>query len=1102
MENDTAKAGLDLIDSSLQMVRDSSAYIGIISRKYGQTPKCPRRNPDNASITELEFNEAQRLGRPILLFIMGEKHSVTEAEVETNATKRKKLKAFRERAKKMSPDSDVHRVYATFESLEEFKEQAGQAVANLRRYLDEQSAPAAPQSSEPNDRTEPYTIPTPPAFYAEPPYIGSHEFLGRENELITLDEWASAADPYSILLFEAIGGAGKSIITWEWANKWATTVREDWAGRFWYSFYERGADMSDFCRRAMAYVTCRPLSDFRGQRTTRLAKLLVARLKALPWMFILDGLERVLVAYQRFDAAQLADEDAGTTDQIAHRDPCAAIRPEDDDLLRALAAASPSKLIFTSRLTPRVLLNKSSQSIPGVLRVPLSGLRPADAEALLRACGVRGNSREIQHYLKSHCDCHPLVTGVLAGLINDYLPDRGNFDAWAADPAYGGQLNLANLELVQKRNDILHAALAALSEKSRQLLSTLALLPESADYPTLSALNPHLSPEPEEVPEPRKPEESFRWKSMSDDEKEQSRQIYQAAIQPRKAYEQAVKARLHSPEFLKAPQELAKTVRDLERRGLLQYDAQTKRYDLHPVVRGIAAGGMRQEEKKNYGQRAVDYFSRQAHNPYEQAETLEDLRNGLNVVRTLLQMGHYKQACEAFDSDLAPALYFNLEAHAEVLSILRPFFPQGWAILPDSLPEAYGAVLATGAAIALAATGEPKEALTASGAALASYLRQEDWDSVQLKLSNVSEVLSDLNRLANAERCSLMALDIALLTDNKRAIFTTRLRRFTRLVMIGKWEEAEEEWRLLNPMGRKWPRNNYLPGNAEYEYALLRFQHGDLKEAHLAQAERLARAGKSRPCVRSLHSLRGEWQMEQGHWALAADNFSEAVRMAREVGQSAPASEARLALAKFHLGQLPDPSHEAEQLAASRNLDHRALAELWLAIGKSVPAKKYSFEAYKQAWADGEPYVRRYELNKARALLDTLSEDERLNRARRTFDFGALAVHPEEVWDFLLALVHHHDRDLAVGVDEGRGLKRASARRACDSFRAGAYELREVADVVEGVRVDEAARLRVRVERREAEVADVVRPALSSRRTFQSVHAAVPLLKSLIIERP
>src|ERR1017187_8519113 len=59
MENDSAKV-VDVIESSLQMVRDASAYIGVISRTYGQTPTDLRRNPHKLSITELEFNEAQR----------------------------------------------------------------------------------------------------------------------------------------------------------------------------------------------------------------------------------------------------------------------------------------------------------------------------------------------------------------------------------------------------------------------------------------------------------------------------------------------------------------------------------------------------------------------------------------------------------------------------------------------------------------------------------------------------------------------------------------------------------------------------------------------------------------------------------------------------------------------------------------------------------------------------------------------------------------------------------------------------------------------------------------------------------------------------------
>jgi hypothetical protein len=46
------------------MVRDSAAYIGVSGLKYEQTPECPKRNPNKLSITELEFDEARRIGRP------------------------------------------------------------------------------------------------------------------------------------------------------------------------------------------------------------------------------------------------------------------------------------------------------------------------------------------------------------------------------------------------------------------------------------------------------------------------------------------------------------------------------------------------------------------------------------------------------------------------------------------------------------------------------------------------------------------------------------------------------------------------------------------------------------------------------------------------------------------------------------------------------------------------------------------------------------------------------------------------------------------------------------------------------------------------------
>ncbi|MCH8959776.1 MAG: DUF4062 domain-containing protein, partial [Bacteroidetes bacterium] len=272
MEDYVVKPDDDVISSSLNMVRKGSAYIGLISHRCGQVPESAERNPHAYSITRLEFEEAQELDRPTLVFVMGTDHPVKAEDVEIDPEKREKLEAFRTHAKK-------GRIYVEFESLESFTKEAIHAVASLRRYLDEQaeSATAHPgglASTPDTTKAEPDPIPAPPAFYAEPRYIGSHEFLGRKAQLEILDDWAAPADAHPILLFEAIGGAGKSILAWEWTTRQATGVRDDWAGRFWYSFYERGAIMADFCRRALAYITGQPLKDFRKKRTPELGDLL------------------------------------------------------------------------------------------------------------------------------------------------------------------------------------------------------------------------------------------------------------------------------------------------------------------------------------------------------------------------------------------------------------------------------------------------------------------------------------------------------------------------------------------------------------------------------------------------------------------------------------------------------------------------------------------------------------------------------------------------------------------------------------------------------------------------------------------------------------
>lgn len=905
MESDSARP-VTVIESSLEKVRDAAAYILIIGRRYGSVPDCAA-NPDGLSLTHLEFREAMRLGRPVLVFIMGADHLLTESGVEFDPGKRAKLEAFREEAKLAG--GQVDQVYQEFNDLAEFATSATQAISELRQTL---QAPGPPSVPENGDR-----VPVAPALYSRPRYLGSHDFVGRKAQLATLSDWARPAGQHALLLFEAIGGSGKSILTWEWTTRHAPGVRGDWAGRFWYSFYEAGAVMSDFCRRALAYMTGMPLAAFESKGQRELTEMLVYELESRPWLLVLDGLERVLVAYRRIDAARVLDEEADGGDQIARRDPCAAIRPDDDDLLQRLAGATPSRILITSRLVPRALLNHSNQMIPGVLHERLPGLRPADAEVLMRACGVTGNSAAMRSFLQRHCDCHPLVTGIVAGLVNDYMEARGDFDRWSTDPQHGLGLDVGALDLVQKRNHILFSAIDALSDASGQLLATLALLTEAVDYETLTALSPHAD----------------------------------------------------APT---ASRDLARTVKDLERRGLLQYDRQTGHHDLHPVVRSVVASDLGALDRAQLGGRVVDFFSTRAPTQYEHVTSVDELRDVLSLIRTLTEIGRTAQAVHLYSSDLEWVLRYHLEAVPERWSLLRPFFQENWSAPVLGLPDA--AHLANCAGDVLEKLGEYEQGLAACEVALRLSLQERRVEHVVVNLHNVTLMLEHLNRLSACRRLRWLNLDLAASTGSSRYTFQAQAAACQWLYATGQVTAGVEMWRRLPAI----PDGRYsaeLRCGAALEHAQFRFDQGTMRESVLSSLEKSARRHRFRHVVRGVHRLRGTWLGARGDWEQAAVHLNQAVHMAREVGLFDATAETELAFVQLRLGRLAAPAQAAARLAAEREQAHLPLAKLWLESGDVAKAVEHALAAYRFAWADGEPYTRRFDLRRAKRLLEELGTE-------------------------------------------------------------------------------------------------------------------------------
>ena len=422
-----------IITNSLAMVDKADIYVVLISHyRYGQLIEDADCNPQRLSVTELEFRRAEDRGLPLCIFLQDEGIPVPPADVLKEAASIDKLFAFRARA------NNPKRISAQFGDAKDIKASLTQCLARLKPLLEKKPPP--PSSSIPRPAT-PGLLPPPPAFVAKPPYTPGHVFEGRKLELDLLDAWALGQDPVFVL--EAIGGMGKSMLTWHWISVRAPGLGVPWAGRLWYSFYERGANMREFTVTALAYITQQSHEALRKLPEAEITDGLLVELQRKPWLLVLDGLERVLTAYHRFDAAQVRDDEGEGETNPDKRKPTDCIRPADDDLLRRLAASGPSRLLITSRLLPHALWVDYGPR-PGVRYEALRGLAPEDAEGMLRRSGISGDGERMRRYLHQTVGGHPLVLGFVAGLMRNALWAGMNFDRWVSDPRGGRAVNLAD----------------------------------------------------------------------------------------------------------------------------------------------------------------------------------------------------------------------------------------------------------------------------------------------------------------------------------------------------------------------------------------------------------------------------------------------------------------------------------------------------------------------------------------------------------------------------------------------------------------------------------------------------------------------------------
>jgi hypothetical protein len=666
MEREDIAKPATKVDASRAMVEESSVYVGIFAQRYGRV-----------TIEELRY--AQELGLPILAFLAEE--PLNDRDIESDPGQAAQLAAIKQELREKY-------IVGYFRTADELGTKVLRSLLTLR----DEGKLATESVETPSEK-----LPTPPEPYYAHPYIGSSHFVGRRNELGLLDAWADSAD--TTLLVDAIGGSGKSALTWEWVRTHLPTILPDCAGLEWWSFYDSQATVGKFLAHTLAYLTNRSVDACaKLPRSTQEEQLLTA-LRTKPILLILDGLERLLLAYRRQDAARLSDA------QVEH-EPRSCIDPRDGTLLRQLSQSGPSKVLITTRLIPQDLQDRSGQLLHGVRHLALPGLSGEDAIALLEEAGVHGDQTVMRSFLSQFGD-HALLIQVLAGRIGTYKPDPGNFDAWYQ--AVGQKLQLSDEDLAARRTSILQAALEDLDPLVFRLLCQLAAFRYPVDYAAVVAINP------------------FRPK----DEMEQA--------------------------FGLEPLHLA--LNTLEERGLVQWDRVHNRYDLHPIVRAYAYGKL-EDKEATYAQ-VKDYFEALPQEYTWQAQDVADLRVTLELYHALLNSGQPDDALHLYYDRLNRPLYFDLGAYATMVEVLSPLFSHGFDQPPALRTVTDQAYTANALAIAFDQLSDHTQAQQLYAIHNRLYLQEREVPQLTTGLSNLGQSLQDGGQLAAAERTYQLSLALA-----------------------------------------------------------------------------------------------------------------------------------------------------------------------------------------------------------------------------------------------------------------------------------------------------------------------------------------------------
>ncbi len=916
----------DAIRISLEMVDRADIYLGIFAHRYGYVPK--EKNPKQISITEMEYDRAGQRGIPRLVFIMDRSHLITAADMDEDTKDPIEIAQRKVKLEELEKRAAQDQVPNFFKSPVDLR---GQVIHALSEYR----VADITQFHYVSD------IPAPPEAYIAHPYtlLQTHRLIGRQDELNLLTNWVTKRQEEiywtRILSVVAIGGMGKSALTWKWFNDIAPHEMKPLAGRMWWSFYESDASFENFVIRALAYVTRQSREEVQKISPPERETQLLAALDREPFLLVLDGLERILLAYARMDAARINDGQVGSEKKLRKTSD-----PRVGSFLKKLAQVKNSRILVSSRLYPAELETEAGDPIPGSFRHDISGLTDEDAVELWRAFGITGSRDELLPiFLKF--DKHPLLIQALAGEVKNYRRAPGNFVEWRkANPKFD-PTKCPHVQDVMAH--VLEFALRGLDDKARKVLETIAAFRMPASYDTLAAL----------------------FVGNPDGRDESATRLY--------------------TKIFANENELDAALCELEDRGLLGWDKRANRYDLHPIVRGVVWSGLPDDTRNGVFTSLQTHFDAVPKiDDWHSVNSLEDLTPAIELYNTLIGLGRYDDAFKVFQIRLFDAMLYRLCVSHYCTELLEMFFPDGLDQLPH-LSEQHTQVHTLNAlALAYKNIGQQGHAAMLFRRLKGILEHESDEHNLSIVLCNLSGTLRLLGGLREAEAIARRALAITQKEGNR--VWEAISLHWLGLTLATHGREYDSAAALDRSVKIALQTATYKP----YEYQAMRalwFGYwSDAREWANKAESNCQQIRFERGIIRATR-LQGAAALGLNDFAKADELLHHALIRARAVNSVEEELPALVALAELRRRQgdlkaarelLDDVWEYAER--GPYPLFHadtfNVLAQIERDAGNNAAAIKAATKAYRLAWCDGEPYAYHWGLVAARKHLRELGAPE------------------------------------------------------------------------------------------------------------------------------